>query len=162
MIEQTLEVPRVAMQPSRGFLVVTIQVDLTNAVIALFQRDLLERIRCENAQGIVIDLSHVDILDTEDFARLCRSIQMARPMGVETVLAGIRPGVASALVELGADTDDLVTVLNVEDGIEWHASRREKGADPFIAFDTGSDDATDFLYEALNAGEDPIVDLGRS
>jgi rsbT antagonist protein RsbS len=41
---------------------------------------------------------------------------MARLLGAETVLVGLRPGVVSALIELGADVEGVQAALNIDAG----------------------------------------------
>ena len=54
----------------------------------------------------------LDLLDADEFAALRRIIVMATLMGAESVLAGLQPGVAAALIEAGADVDGLNAASN--------------------------------------------------
>ena len=50
-----------------------------------------------------------------DFEALRRTMTMARLLGARPVLAGLRAGVVSSLVELGAETDDLEAARDLDD-----------------------------------------------
>jgi rsbT antagonist protein RsbS len=104
---QHADTPRVALQVSRDVVVASIQIDLDDDVLARFQQDLLDRIHKTGARGVILDVAGLDILDAEEFAALRRIIVMASLMGSESVLVGLQPGIASALIESGADVDGL-------------------------------------------------------
>ena len=108
------EIPRVTMNITRGCLIATIQVTLTPQVLDRFQRDLLERIRESGARRVILDCSGVDTVDVEDFERMRKIVAMAALIGSRTVFAGLRPGVASVLVDLGADLDGIEAATDID------------------------------------------------
>lgn len=108
-------VPRIPLQVSRNCVVASIQVDLSDAVLDQFRTDLLELIGSSGATGVVLDLSGVEVMDFEDFEAVRRTISMAGLMGAATVLSGLQAGVVSSLVELEADTADIVAALDLDD-----------------------------------------------
>jgi len=108
------DVPGVAMQVSRGVVVASIQVDLDDDVIARFQQDLLECIHETGSRGVILDVSGLETLDSEELAALRNIMVMTALMGAEPVLVGLRPGVVSALIEVGADIDGLNAAINLD------------------------------------------------
>jgi len=102
------------MQVSRDIVVASIQVDLDDDVLARFREDLLHRIHTTCSRGVILDVSGLEILDSEEFAALRRIITMCTIMGAETVLVGLQPGVVSALIETGADVDGLRAAINLD------------------------------------------------
>lgn len=108
------DTPGVAIQLSRGVVVASIQVDLDEAVLARFREDLLGRIRDSGSPSVIFDVSGLETLDTEEFGELRRIITMARLMGAESVVAGLRPGVVSALVTAGADVEGLRAAIDLD------------------------------------------------
>jgi rsbT antagonist protein RsbS len=110
----TIDTPRIAMQVARDIVVASIQVDLDDAVLAQFREDLLHRLQESGCHGVILDVSGLDTLDAEEFAALRRVITMTRIMGAESVLAGLRPGVVSALIESGIDTEGLTTAVDLD------------------------------------------------
>ena len=108
------DVPRVAIQVSRGVVVASIQVDLDEGVLARFREDLLQRIHDTGSLGVILDVSGLETLDSHEFAGLRRIITMCAIMGAEAVLVGMRPGVVSALIEVGADVDGLRAAFDLD------------------------------------------------
>jgi len=100
---------------SRGCIVASIQRDLRGAVLQHFRDDLLERLQTSGANGVIIDLSGLSIIDADDFDGIRRTLDMAALMGARTVVVGLRPGVVSALVELDVDTGNFDTLLDLDD-----------------------------------------------
>jgi len=108
------DIPGVAIQVSRDVVVASIQVDLDDDVLARFQEDLLRRVHETGSRGVILDLSGLETLDSDEFAALRRIITMSTIMGAESVLVGLRPGVVSALIEAGADVDGLRAAINLD------------------------------------------------
>ena len=108
------DIPGIALQVTRDVVVASIQVDLDDDVLVRFREDLLRRIHETGSRGVILDVSGLETLDSDEFAALRRIITMCTIMGAESVLAGLRPGVVSALIEAGADVDDLRTAINLD------------------------------------------------
>lgn len=105
------------------FLLVTIQVDLYDRLALDFEADLIGQISQTNAQGVLIDISAVSIVDSF-MGRIFSNIAgMARILGAETVVVGMQPAVAITLVELGLPLTGISTALNVERGIDLLRSK---------------------------------------
>ena len=110
----TNDTPVVAIQVSRDIVVASIQVDLDDDVLARFQEDLLRRVHETGSGGVILDLSGLETLDSHELSALRRIIAMLKIMGAESVLAGLRPGVVSALIGAGADVDGLRAAINLD------------------------------------------------
>lgn len=82
-----------------------------------FQRDVVRRIGEERSRGIVIDVAALDVLDSFGTRCLRNLAHMASLRGAETVIVGIQPDVAFAMVRLGTDLQ-LHTALDLEEGLE--------------------------------------------
>jgi rsbT antagonist protein RsbS len=102
------------MQVSRGIVVASIQVDLDDSVLAQFQQDLLERIHATGARAAILDVSGLEILDPDELAALRHLIGMTRLLGARSLLVGLRPGVVSALMQVGADIDGLEAAIDLD------------------------------------------------
>jgi rsbT antagonist protein RsbS len=86
-------------------LLVTIQVDLLDQTALALQDDLSERIATTAAQGVLIDISALEIVDSF-VGRILGSISgIAAVMGATLVVVGMQPAVAITLVELGLSLD---------------------------------------------------------
>jgi rsbT antagonist protein RsbS len=105
------------------YLIASIHTALDDSQLLRFQQDLVERIGRDRARGVVIDVAALDVLDS--FAsRTLRDVgEMARLRGAETVVVGIQPEVAFAMVQLGMDTGSVRTALDLEEGLADLESR---------------------------------------
>ncbi len=109
-------VPRVSMQIVQNCLVLSVQIELFDATLMQLRTDFLDNIRTSGVRRAIIDLSAVEIMDPHAYGSICDSANMAKVMGANTLISGIRPGVATALVDLGADAGRAETTLNLEHG----------------------------------------------
>jgi len=98
-------------------LVVSIQVDLHDHLAESLQEDIGQAIQKYGAEGVLIDISGLDVVDSFIGATLGRMAQMAALLGARLVIAGMRPAVAITLVELGVDLPDIGTAMNVDRGL---------------------------------------------
>lgn len=98
-------------------LLTTIQVELRDSVAEDFQRSVLTRIEETGATGLLIDITVLDMVDSYVARVLVETSKMARLMGTEAVLVGMRPEVAATLVRMGFPVDGVRTALDVDDGL---------------------------------------------
>lgn len=99
------------------FLLVTIQVDMHDRLAMTLQDDLTNRISQTSANGVLIDISALEIVDSFIGRILGNIAKMSRVMDAETVVVGMQPAVAITLVELGLSLTGIRTALNVEKGM---------------------------------------------
>lgn len=98
-------------------LLVTIQVDMHDQLALTLQDDLTSRIEQTGAQGVLIDISALEMVDSFIGRMIANISGMARVLDAETVVVGMRPAVAITLVELGLALPGVHTALNVERGM---------------------------------------------
>ena len=99
------------------FLLVTIQVDMHDQLALKLQDDLSHAIQKYATQGVLIDISTLEMVDSF-IGRMVADISgIGRILGAETVLVGMQPAVAITLVELGLALPGVATALNVERGM---------------------------------------------
>jgi len=108
------------------YLLVTIQVDMHDRLAMALQDDLMEQIRKHKAEGVLIDISALDLVDSFIGRMLGNIAAMARILDADTVVTGMRPAVAITLVELGLSLTGVRTALNVERGMELLETAREE------------------------------------
>ena len=109
-------------------LLISVQTDLHDAVAEAFQEDVLAAIEKTGASGLVIDITAVDMVDSYVARVLAETGQMARLMGTETVLVGMRPEVAATLVRMGYRMEGVQTALGIDDGLALlNGSTRKRG-----------------------------------
>jgi rsbT antagonist protein RsbS len=105
-------------------LLVSVQSDLHDAVAEAFQEDLLASIEHSGAAGLLVDISGLDMVDSYVARVLADTGRMAKLMGTETVIVGMRPEVAATLVRMGYSMAGVRTALNVDEGLALLAERR--------------------------------------
>ena len=98
-------------------LLVTIQIDLQDQVALALQDDLSAMIERTGANGVLIDISALEIVDSFVGRMLASISGIARVLDAVTVVVGMQPAVAITLVELGLSLDGVRTALNVERGV---------------------------------------------
>ena len=106
---------RIPIQRTHGCLVASIQVDLDDALLRQFQHDLLTRIEAAPCEGVIVELSGVEVMDAHDFESLRRCAEMARIMGARTIMVGLQPGVVASLVDLDANVDGVEAAIDLEE-----------------------------------------------
>jgi PAS domain S-box-containing protein len=74
---------------------------------ARLTESLLERISLEQAEVVIMDVSGVPAIDTDVAQHLLKTVEAARLMGTVSVLSGVRPETAQAMVHLGIDLGSL-------------------------------------------------------
>ncbi|MBD3885034.1 STAS domain-containing protein [Phormidium tenue FACHB-886] len=123
------------------FLLVTIQVDMHDRLAMTLQDDLTNRISQTHANGVLIDISALEIVDSFIGRILGNIAKMSRVMDAETVVVGMQPAVAITLVELGLSLTGIRTALNVEKGMALLRLSSGKLANaPITATKWGADD----------------------
>jgi len=98
------------------FLIASIHTALDDKELLEFQEDVIKEIG-DRSRGVIIDIAALDVLDSFGATALRNLTHMARLRGAATVLVGIQPDVAFAIVELGMQLD-VQTALDLEEGLE--------------------------------------------
>ena len=102
-----------------SYLVASIHTALDDSQMVRFQADLVDQIGQHRARGVIIDVAALDVLDSFGSRTLRTIAEMARLRGAVTVIVGIQPDVALAMVALGMGTGDVATALDLEEGLEF-------------------------------------------
>jgi rsbT antagonist protein RsbS len=77
----------------------------------------MERVSRFRAQGIIVDVTAIDVMDSFAARSLRTIAHMTRLRGADTVIVGLQPEVAFAMVQLGLAFDDMNTALDLEEGL---------------------------------------------
>ncbi|MTD31588.1 STAS domain-containing protein [Planomicrobium sp. YIM 101495] len=109
---------RIPILKLRDTLIVSIQWELDDQTAIQFQEDLLNKLHETSARGVVIDLTSIDFIDSFIAKVLGDVISMSSLMGAKVVITGIQPAVAITLIELGIRLEDVMTALDLENGLE--------------------------------------------
>ncbi|MEP6631913.1 MAG: STAS domain-containing protein [Lapillicoccus sp.] len=100
-----------------SYLVASVHTALDDSEMLRFQHDLIEQIGQYRSRGVVIDVAALDVLDSFGFKTLRTIADVARLRGAETVIVGIQPDVAFAMVQLGMANGEVATALDLEEGL---------------------------------------------
>ncbi len=100
-----------------SYLVASVHTALDDSEMMRFQHDLIDQIGQHRSRGVVIDVAALDVLDSFGFKTLRTIAEIARLRGAETVIVGIQPDVAFAMVQLGMGTGPVATALDLEEGL---------------------------------------------
>jgi rsbT antagonist protein RsbS len=108
----------VAILRQGDYLIASVQSDLSDSEVLAFRDELAERVGAHRASGVIVDVTALDVIDSF-VARSLRSIaEAARLRGAETVIVGIRPDVAIAMVQFNLNLDSLQAALDLDEAIE--------------------------------------------
>jgi rsbT antagonist protein RsbS len=116
-------------------LIATVQAALTDSDTERLRYDLMERVSRFRAQGIIVDVTAIDVMDSFAARSLRTIAHMTRLRGADTVIVGLQPEVAFAMVQLGLMFDDMYTALDLEEGLAL--LNRHLGLGKSIGLDDG-------------------------
>jgi rsbT antagonist protein RsbS len=105
----------VAILRQGDHLIASIQSDLSDPEILKFRDELAERVGRERARGVIVDVSALDVIDSFVARSLQSLAAIARLRGAETVIVGIRPDVAIALVQFNLDLRPLKAAHDLDE-----------------------------------------------
>lgn len=99
-------------------LIVTLQAALTDAEMDQARRAIAEAVAARRVKHLVVDVSALDVLDSFASRTLVTLARVVSLRGARTVLVGIQPDVAFAMVQLGITMDEIETALDLEGALE--------------------------------------------
>jgi len=120
---------RVSILTQGSYLIASIHTALDDGQLLRFQHDLIERIGTQRSRGVIIDVAALDVLDSFGSRTLRDLGQVARLRGAETVVVGIQPEVAFAMVKFGINLDSMYTALDLEEGLSLLDELGDNGAE---------------------------------
>jgi rsbT antagonist protein RsbS len=107
----------VAILRKRDYLIASIQSDLSDTEVLALRDELVERVGRSRTLGIVVDVAALDVIDSF-VARALRSIALAAKLrGARTVIIGIQPDVAVAMVQFRLNLEPLRTALDLDEAL---------------------------------------------
>jgi len=90
---------------------------LDEARLATIHDKALGAIQRDKARYLVLDITGVWVVDSQVAQGLIRVIEAVRLLGAETLLVGVRPEVAQAIVTLGLDLTHIRTSATLQEGL---------------------------------------------
>src|SRR5882672_7089277 len=102
-----------------SYLIASIQSVLSDADMLQLRDDLADRVGQYRARGVIIDVTVLDVIDSFATRTLRAMAHMLQLRGAETVIVGIQPEVAFAMVQLGLTLEGVGTALDLEEGLAF-------------------------------------------
>jgi rsbT antagonist protein RsbS len=109
---------RVVLQRVGNAVLIPVHGPITDDLLQALRRVLLAHLEQGGTRGVVFDMSGVEVMDADDFARLRQVAVSATLMGATVLLAEVQSGVAAGLVLLDADISWARTTRTVELAME--------------------------------------------
>lgn len=113
-----------------SYLIASIQSVLSDADMLLLRDDLADRVGQYRARGVIIDVTVLDVIDSFATRTLRGMAHMLQLRGAETVIVGIQPEVAFAMVQLGLTLEGVGTALDLEEGLAFLNEQAKNHAKP--------------------------------
>ena len=105
-------------------LIASIQSALTDTDLVTLRDALVDKVAALRIRGVIVDVTALDVLDSFASRTLRDLAHMIRLRGARTVIVGIQPEVAFAMVQLGLTLEDIPTALDLEEGLKFLGTRR--------------------------------------
>jgi rsbT antagonist protein RsbS len=101
------------------YLIATIQSALSDEDLVALQAALVEKVGKFRSRGVIVDVTALDVLDSFASRTLRDIAHIIRLRGAETVIVGVQPEVAFAMVQLGITLEKVPTALDLEEGLAY-------------------------------------------
>lgn len=102
-----------------SYLIASIQSVLSDVDMLQLRDDLADRVGQFRARGVIIDVTVLDVIDSFATRTLRAMAHMLNLRGADTVIVGIQPEVAFAMVQLGLTLEGVGTALDLEEGLAF-------------------------------------------
>ena len=108
-------------------LIASIQSAPSDQDLVQLRDDFADQVGRFRSRGIIIDVTALDVLDSFATRTLQSIAYIAKLRGASTVVVGIQPDVAFAMVELGLSLEGVATALDLEEGLAQIAVIAKQG-----------------------------------
>src|SRR5690242_7992681 len=109
------------------YLIASIQSVLSDADMLQLRDDLAAKVGSYRARGVIIDVTVLDVIDSFATRTLRNIAHMLNLRGADTVIVGIQPEVAFAMVQLGLTLEGIGTALDLEEGLAYLDRKTKRG-----------------------------------
>ena len=109
------------------YLIATIQSALNDSDLLQLRDALVSKVGSLRSRGVIVDVTALDVLDSFASRTVRDLAYMIRLRGAETVIVGIQPEVAFAMVQLGITMEDVATALDLEEGLAYLDGKTQHG-----------------------------------
>lgn len=101
------------------YLIASLQAEQSDSDLLQLQEILVEQVGRFRSRGVILDVTLLDVMDSFATRTLRNIAQAVSLRGAETVIVGIRPEIAFAMVQLGLDVrlSKVHTALDMEEAL---------------------------------------------
>lgn len=128
MIEHTqLPPPVVPILVQGEYLIASVQASLTDGDLLVLRDRISAMVTARRSAGVILDVGGLDVMDSFAVHTLQALARMVALRGATTVIVGIRPDVAFAMVQWGLSLSPIATALDLDAGLDYlrqHTTRR--------------------------------------
>jgi len=100
-------------------LIATLQAAVPDLDLLRLRTALVQEVVRSRSRGVIVDVTAIDVMDSFASHILQDLAHMIRLRGAETVIVGIQPEVAFAMVQLGLRLENVATALDLEEGMAY-------------------------------------------
>lgn len=98
-------------------MIASIQSALSDDDLLQLRDDLAAHVGRYRSKGVIVDVTVLDVMDSFATRTVRDLAQMVRLRGARTVIVGIQPEVAFAMVQLGLELGEVATALDLEEAL---------------------------------------------
>ncbi|MBI3545561.1 MAG: STAS domain-containing protein [Gammaproteobacteria bacterium] len=102
-----------------AYLIASIQSALSDADLMQLRDALVAKVSTFRSRGVIVDVTVLDVMDSFASRTLRDLVHMIQLRGATTVIVGIQPEVAFAMVQLGLTLEGVATALDLEEGLAY-------------------------------------------
>ncbi len=120
------EASRASFLKIEEFLLATPQEAMRDLAAVRFKDDVLRRVKESRVNGLILDLSGIDVVDSFMGRTIGEITNSAVLLGIEVVVIGLRPEVAMTMVEMGVSIGQVHPILNLDLALEFLRDQRSR------------------------------------
>jgi rsbT antagonist protein RsbS len=110
---------RVPILKQGDYVIASIQSALSDEDLLQLREGLASHVGRYRSKGVIVDVTELDVMDSFATRTVRDLAQIVRLRGAKTVIVGIQPEVAFAMVQLGLELGEIGTALDLEEALEW-------------------------------------------
>lgn len=100
-------------------MIATIQAALSDEDLLKLRSALVQQVVRSRSHGVIVDVTSLDVMDSFACRTLSEIAQIIRLRGADTVIVGIQPEVAFAMVQMGLKLEGVAAALDLEEGLAY-------------------------------------------
>ncbi|MCD6051255.1 MAG: anti-sigma factor antagonist [Verrucomicrobia bacterium] len=108
------------------YLIASVQSILSDEDLLQLRDDLAAKVGKFRSRAVIIDVTVMDVIDSFATRTLRAIAHMLKLRGAETVIVGIQPEVAFAMVQLGLTLEGVGTALDLEEGLAFLSTHSKR------------------------------------